>query len=248
MDREKTEKQKPLKRREKSGLKICWLLLYNATMAAGWFAIGFSIFKEMVLGNGNYKILYHNAEKLLKIFQTMALFEIFHSASGLVRTSTILTFLHVTSRLLVLWWIINPIVKVQINLGCAMALIGWASTEIIRYSYYAFNLLGFIPYFVCYLRYTIFIPMYPITIIGELLCIYRSIPIVKTTEIFTIHMPNKWNMSFEYSLFLMVQFILYIFIFPQMYFHMFIQRSKALGYKKRVKYYQTDRSSRVKND
>ena len=81
----------------------------------------------------------------------MALFEIFHSASGLVRTSTILTFLHVTSRLLVLWWIINPIVKVQINLGCAMALIGWASTEIIRYSYYAFNLLGFIPYFVCYL-------------------------------------------------------------------------------------------------
>lgn len=184
MDREKSDK-KSKKQPEKSSLATVWLLLYNVSLMAGWSSIGYAIFKEMVTGDGNYKILYHNVERQLKFFQTAAILEVVHCAIGLVPSSAILTFFQVLSRVAVLWGVMVPIVKVQINLGCAMLLVAWTITEIIRYSYYAFSLLGYMPYVLVYLRYTLFIVLYPIGVTGELLSIIRALPIVKQTELYT---------------------------------------------------------------
>ena len=71
----------------------------------------------MITGNGNYKILYHNVERQLIFFQTGAVLEILHSATGLVPSSAILTAFQVFSRIFILWGVMVPIVKVQINLG-----------------------------------------------------------------------------------------------------------------------------------
>ena len=133
-----------------SGLAQAWLLLYNVGQVAGWSSIGYSLVLEM-WSSGNYKILYHIVEKQLLIFQTAAVFEIIHAATGLVRSNPILTTFQVFSRLIVLWGVIYPIVKVQINLGCALALFAWTITEMIRYSYYSFTLLGYLPSVLNYL-------------------------------------------------------------------------------------------------
>merc|ERR1712226_1554351 len=214
----------------KSGLAQAWLLLYNVGQVAGWSSIGYSIIVEMWI-SGNYKILYHIVEKQLLIFQTAAVLEILHAATGLVRSNPILTTFQVFCRVIVLWGVIYPIVKVQINLGCALLLFAWTITEMIRYSYYSFTLLGYLPSVLNYLRYTLFIVLYPIGVTGELLCIYRALPIVKETDLFSLHLPNKWNFSFEYYYVLFGTFPLYVVLFPQLYFHMFKQRGKALGSK-----------------
>merc|ERR1712226_1695275 len=214
----------------KSGLAQAWLLLYNVGQVAGWSSIGYSIIVEMWI-SGNYKILYHIVEKQLLIFQTAAVLEILHAATGLVKSNPILTTFQVFSRVIVLWGIVYPIVKVQINLGCALLLFAWTVTEMIRYSYYSFTLLGYLPSVLNYLRYTLFIVLYPIGVTGELLCIYRALPIVKETDLFSLHLPNKWNFSFEYYYVLFGTFPLYVVLFPQLYFHMFKQRGKALGSK-----------------
>merc|ERR1719350_266810 len=120
-------------------------------------------------------------------------------------------------------------VKVQINLGCAFLLFAWTVTEIIRYAYYSCNLLGYVPYFLVYLRYTLFIFLYPIGVSGELLCCWRAMPIVKEEEYFTIRLPNKWNIAFDFYTYLWINFGLYAVYFPQLYCHMFRQRSKVLG-------------------
>ena len=99
------------------------------------------------------------------------------------------------------------------------------------------------PYLVVYLRYTLFIVLYPIGVTGELLSVIRALPIVKQTELYTLHMPNKWNMSIEYYYILWALFPLYVMVFPQLYFHMFKQRSKALGYKSKGKEARADRPS-----
>jgi len=242
MDREKSS-HKSKKSQDRSGLSTAWLLLFNVSMVAGWSSIGCALFSEMITGNGNYKILYHNVERQLIFFQTGAVLEILHSATGLVPSSAILTAFQVFSRIFILWGVMVPIVKVQINLGCALCLFAWTITEIIRYSFYAFNLLGYLPYIVNYLRYTLFIVLYPIGVTGELLSIIRALPIVKQTELYTLHMPNKWNISVEYYYILWAMFPLYIIVFPQLYFHMFKQRGKALGGKGRSKDGRSDRSA-----
>lgn len=41
----------------------------------------------------------------------------------------------------------------MISPGLPLALLAWSVTEIIRYGYYAFNLMGSVPYILIYLRY-----------------------------------------------------------------------------------------------
>jgi len=224
--------KKPKKEKSRSTLALAWLLLYNVAMTAGWTSIFWNVINEMILGNGNYKILYHLSERQLIFFQTGAILEIFHAAVGLVPSSVILTTFQVFSRQIVLWGVIVPIVKVQINMGCAMCIFAWSMTEMIRYAYYAFALVGYMPYILNWLRYTLFIVLYPIGVSGEILSIIRALPIVKQTELYTLHMPNKWNISIEYYYCLWATFPLYVMLFPQLYFHMFKQRAKALGTKK----------------
>lgn len=49
-------------------------------------------------------------------------------------------------------------------------------TEVIRYAFYACNLLGFEPYVLLYLRYTIFYILYPVGASSEAFLIYATLP------------------------------------------------------------------------
>ncbi len=54
--------------------------------------------------------------------------------------------------------------------GLPLLLLAWQVTEIIRYSFYFFGLLGSVPSVLTYLRYTLFIALYPMGVTGELWC------------------------------------------------------------------------------
>ncbi|XP_070264165.1 very-long-chain (3R)-3-hydroxyacyl-CoA dehydratase 1 isoform X1 [Myotis yumanensis] len=77
-------------------------------------------------------------------------------------------------------------------------------------------------------RYNFFIILYPVGVAGELLTIYAALPYVKKTGMFSIRLPNKYNISFDYYYFLLITMASYIPLFPQLYFHMLRQRRKVL--------------------
>ena len=52
----------------------------------------------------------------------------------------------------------------------------WSLTEVIRYSFYAFNLVGKNPYVLLYLRYTTFYILYPLGASSEAFLIYATLP------------------------------------------------------------------------
>lgn len=54
--------------------------------------------------------------------------------------------------------------------------LAWSATEVIRYSFYAFNLLGENPYVLLYLRYTTFYILYPIGASSEAFLTYATLP------------------------------------------------------------------------
>ncbi|XP_073857252.1 very-long-chain (3R)-3-hydroxyacyl-CoA dehydratase 1 isoform X5 [Macaca fascicularis] len=76
--------------------------------------------------------------------------------------------------------------------------------------------------------YNFFIILYPVGVAGELLTIYAALPYVKKTGMFSIRLPNKYNVSFDYYYFLLITMASYIPLFPQLYFHMLRQRRKVL--------------------
>lgn len=59
-------------------------------------------------------------------------------------------------------------------------------------------------------RYTFFLVLYPMGVMGELLTIYAALPYVQKTGLYSVTLPNKYNFSFDYYTFLIVVMISYI--------------------------------------
>lgn len=95
--------------------------------------------------------------------------------------------------------------------------------------YYAVNLLGIQAKLLVFLRYTLFIVLYPLGVTGELLCVYSAAAKAGRTGQWSYPMPNKFNVSFSFQFFLFLVMLSYIPIFPQLYLHMFGQRKKVLS-------------------
>ncbi|XP_027415641.1 very-long-chain (3R)-3-hydroxyacyl-CoA dehydratase 1 isoform X3 [Bos indicus x Bos taurus] len=204
---------------------------------------------------GTHKGLYRSIQKTLKFFQTFALLEthlkpvetgiyfmlltcdffclfvclqIVHCLIGIVPTSVLVAGVQVSSRIFMVWLVTHSIKPIQNEESVVLFLVAWTVTEITRYSFYTFSLLDHLPYFIKWARYNFFIILYPVGVAGELLTIYAALPYVKKTGMFSIRLPNKYNVSFDYYYFLLITMASYIPLFPQLYFHMLRQRRKVL--------------------
>ncbi|XP_074656725.1 very-long-chain (3R)-3-hydroxyacyl-CoA dehydratase 2-like isoform X2 [Tubulanus polymorphus] len=181
------------------------------------------------LDDGRHDQLYAKIELDLKIFQTGAVLEIIHCAIGIVPSSVVLTAFQVFSRVFLTWGVVHSVKQSQESVGVALFVFAWTVTEMIRYSFYVFGLIGRVPYLLQWCRYTFFIVLYPIGVTGELLTIYSSLSHVKRTALYSIDLPNQANVSFSYYYYLLFIMISYLPVFPQLYGHMLKQRKKVIG-------------------
>ncbi|XP_044280821.1 very-long-chain (3R)-3-hydroxyacyl-CoA dehydratase 1 isoform X2 [Varanus komodoensis] len=247
--------------RRRGAITTAWLIFYNITMTAGWLVLAIAMVR-FYMDKGTHKGLYKSIQKTLKFFQTFALLEILHCA--IVHTSVLVTGVQVSSRIFMVWFITHSIKQIQNEESVILFLVVWTVTEITRYSFYTFNMLNHLPYFIKWARwripcslvfycpvliscmqnqqgrqqlqefsacggwYNFFIILYPVGVVGELLTIYAALPYVKRSGMFSVRLPNKYNVSFDYYYFLLIVMASYIPLFPQLYFHMLRQRRKVL--------------------
>lgn len=94
----------------------------------------------------------------------------------------------------------------------------WASVEVPRYLYYALALLGeaSVPYPLLWLRYSLFVPLYPLGITAELLQLTRAMPDLRPLSL------GLWYLC-------ALALCLYLPGSPFLYFHMLTQRKAALA-------------------
>ncbi|XP_059516342.1 very-long-chain (3R)-3-hydroxyacyl-CoA dehydratase 1 isoform X2 [Myotis daubentonii] len=221
------EREAPSKRRRLGWAATAWLTFYNIAMTAGWLVLAITMVR-FYMEKGTHKGLYKSIQKTLKFFQTFALLEVIHCLIGIVPTSVLVAGVQVSSRIFMVWLITHSIKPIQNEESVVLFLVAWTVTEITRYSFYTFSLLNHLPYFIKWARYNFFIILYPVGVAGELLTIYAALPYVKKTGMFSIRLPNKYNISFDYYYFLLITMASYIPLFPQLYFHMLRQRRKVL--------------------
>jgi very-long-chain (3R)-3-hydroxyacyl-CoA dehydratase len=70
---------------------------------------------------------------------------------GIVRAPFFTTFLQVASRVVLIWGIVEPF-PVEKNPAYSTMLLAWSATEVVRYSYFVFNLTGRVPPILSWLR------------------------------------------------------------------------------------------------
>ena len=105
---------------------------------------------------------------------------------GLVRSPLLTTVMQVSSRLLLVWAVVNryPSPTASSPFYSSM-LLAWSVTEVIRYSYFVWNLQGNgVPGVVTWLRYNTFYVLYPIGISSECVLIWKASMVAEV--------PLKW--------------------------------------------------------
>ncbi|KAL9086476.1 MAG: hypothetical protein Q9165_007092 [Trypethelium subeluteriae] len=158
-------------------LKSRYLILYNFISAVLWLTVlGRTTLLVPLVGYAN---IHGGVGNFARWTQTLAIMEILHSATGLVRAPLSTTALQVASRLLLIQLIVPtfPHTTTQ-SPAYASMLVAWSSSEVVRYSYFAWALGAgsprFVPSALAWLRYNLFFVLYPLGIGSECWLVYQS--------------------------------------------------------------------------
>jgi len=156
---------------------------------------------------------------LLNIAQGLAIMEIVHVLLRWVKSPIASTSAQVLSRLLVLaaidWAVTMQTLTHMSLVGILVVSFAWGITELVRYSFYASQLVSRTPKWLLWMRYTFFIVLYPTGVTGEWLIL--AAPIVAA----------GWQVSM-YAIAMAVVFVVYVYYFPVLYGYMWKQRSAKL--------------------
>ncbi|PBC29568.1 very-long-chain (3R)-3-hydroxyacyl-CoA dehydratase hpo-8 [Apis cerana] len=220
-----------MKSKKSSNIGILYLRAYNLLQTIGWSYILYKLltndYSSTIEAN-----LWQNIKWPVIIFQHAALLEVIHAATGLVNAKPMITLIQVLSRVFVVSCVIlaTPYNYAASSFALPMMILAWCISEINRYIFYGLNLFGLNPYFVKWLRYTLFYILYPIGVSGELICTYSAVKYTNShPEAWSYRLPNSWNFIFSYQILLITVMLSYIPFFPQTYMHMIAQRRKNVG-------------------
>lgn len=133
--------------------------------------------------------------------------EILHAALGIVKGSPAAAALQWFGRSNILFGIVRSVPVIQPSLAVGVMCLAWALSEVVRYPWYAATTAGVCPYWLTWLRYSMFIPLYPVGVVGEMGAAFYSLPDIQERRLHSISMPNAWNFGFDYAIFIKVSFV-----------------------------------------
>jgi very-long-chain (3R)-3-hydroxyacyl-CoA dehydratase len=194
------------------------LVLYNNFSATLWcMVLGNTIFLGSLVGQPHF---FEKTSRLLTGIQSLALYEVYNSLVGNVRSPVLTTSMQVASRLLVVWGIFTLLPDSPANKHWSYITLSlaWSITEIVRYFFYAQSIVskGEPPRALTWLRYNLFFVLYPLGVGSELAMIYLSLDEAASKV-------GVW-----YKLFLVACMLTYIPGFPVLFGHMLKQRKKVM--------------------
>ncbi|XP_013144712.1 PREDICTED: very-long-chain (3R)-3-hydroxyacyl-CoA dehydratase hpo-8 [Papilio polytes] len=213
---------------EPSALGKLYLLSYNIIQTIGWFYL---LWQSLVhfLNRGTLTTFWDEVKWTIVIFQNAAILEVVHAALRLVPSGVMVVLMQVYSRVFLVCGVLLTTQGAPASPGLPLCVLAWSVTEIVRYGYYALNLINSAPQSLLFLRYSTFLVLYPLGITGELLCMYHALDEIASKQLFTVLMPNTWNFIFNYYYFVISYMFIYIPIFPVLFGHMLKQRKKMLN-------------------
>jgi very-long-chain (3R)-3-hydroxyacyl-CoA dehydratase len=167
---------------------------------------------------------------IFKFLQLISILEVLNPLFGFTKGSVFEATIQVGGRLIFLFVVIDAEPRMQDKPVVFYLLLVYASIEIVRYPYYLFRVYDMDVGILTWLRYTMWVPLYPAGFICEGVVAFSSIPYFEETEMYSVILPNKLNFSFYFPT--LIRAYLLIGFFPLLYTqmgHMYKLRCKRLG-------------------
>ncbi|XP_074694159.1 very-long-chain (3R)-3-hydroxyacyl-CoA dehydratase 3 isoform X3 [Strix aluco] len=149
-------------------LKKGYLIMYNLVQFLGfsWIFVNMTV-RLFILGKDSFYDTFHTIADMMYFCQTLALMEIMNSLIGLVRSPLIPAVLQVFGRNFILFVVIGSVEEMQSKPVVFFIFYFWSITELFRYPYYMLSCIGIEWKPLTWLRYTTWIPLYPLGGLAE---------------------------------------------------------------------------------
>lgn len=211
-----------------------YLSLYNVVQLYLWAQVVLQTLLVVLITlirreSPNLLHLYRAALPHAHFAQTLAWLEPVHAVIGLAGSGFAAAFTQSLGRYVILVFVVEPIPAVHNSPITLAMLTAWALADVVRYTFYLVSAAAIPPRTLVYLRYTLFLPLYPVGIISEWLLYFTTLRHIDQAHLHSIRLPNTWNFAFNFGLWNRLVLILYIYFGPFMYSHMLRQRKRKLS-------------------
>uniref|UniRef100_A0A3Q3WMX9 Very-long-chain (3R)-3-hydroxyacyl-CoA dehydratase n=1 Tax=Mola mola TaxID=94237 RepID=A0A3Q3WMX9_MOLML len=216
------------------GLKKGYLFMYNLVQFLGfsWIFVNMTV-RLFILGQDSFYDTFHTTADMMYFCQMMAALEVVNPLLGLVKTGFFPAMIQVTGRNVILFVIFGSLEDMQNKPVVFFVFYLWSTIEIFRYPFYMLACIGTEWKLLTWLRYSIWIPLYPLGVVAEAVAVIQSLPIFDETRLFSLPLPAVLghSLSFSYTLqiYLVLMFLGLFINFRQLY----KQRSRWYRLKKR---------------
>lgn len=237
--REKEEKKNRMKasRHKEEGfvsLKTGYLFMYNLVQFLGfsWMFVNMTV-RLFIFGQDSLYDTFHTMSDVMFFCQILAVVEVLNAAFGAVRTGVVPTVMQVVGRNFILFIILGSLEEMHSRPVVFFVFYLWSTIEIFRYPFYMLGCLNTEWKTLTWLRYTIWMPLYPLGVLAEAVAVIQSIPIFDKTKLLSIPLPKAIGTSVSFSYFLYVYLALMPLGLVLNFRHLYKQRTRRFRTKKR---------------
>ncbi|TKR72731.1 hypothetical protein L596_020137 [Steinernema carpocapsae] len=171
---------------------------------------------------------WHENVAWIRLATTLQYVDVAHAILGMTKSGYQAALVQVSGRL-AMTYILAGCDHLTTSWTTLFLVLDWFAIECFRYPYYALSVIKIENYWATWLRYSAWIPLYPTGLTLEFISMARAIPLYYSTGQYGFEMPNFFNMSFNFGVFLAV-FLIGVFPFIAFYLlsHMKHQRAKKM--------------------
>lgn len=219
------------KQRRTEELRKVYLFLYNLFQFVGFLYISL-VMLIRYSRDGEYSMegTWEAVGKAMRLVICLQGLEVLHPLLGYTRGSFLHPLVLVGGRMFMVFAMINAEPRMQTKPAVFYLFVVYTLVELCRYPYYMLRTYDKSIALITWLRYTVWIPLFPLGFLCEGVIILRNIPYFEETARFSVALPNFLNFSFYLPTFLRLYLLLGI--FPTLAFmmtHMYRQRKQILG-------------------
>lgn len=237
--REKEERKMRLKasRQKEDGfvsLKTGYLFAYNLVQFLGfsWIFTNMTV-RLFILGQDSLYDTFHTTSDVMFFCQTLATVEVLNAAFGVVKTGVFPALIQLVGRNFVLFIVFGSLEEMHHRPAVFFVFYIWSTIEIVRYPFYMLGCFDTEWKTLTWLRYSVWIPLYPLGALAEAVGVVQAIPIFEETKLFSIPLPRAIGTSVNFSYVLRLHLVLMFLGLAFNFRHLYRQRQRRFRTKKR---------------
>jgi len=212
-----------------------YLFLYNLFQTSGCIYLAAVLGLSLSKAGPDYSTSYAFFSSCLKVLHLLKLLEILHPILGYTTGDQVYPAIETGFRLFLLFVVVDSSDKVSGRRGSFNLLLLWSVSDFIKYLYYIMRTFE-VETPLTWIYYTSWFILFPMEFLCQAVLLLVAIPILQEEKIYTVSLPNWFNVSFSLAS-ILKGFLLFA-AFPVLCMkckRMYLKRKYRVGNAKKIK-------------